>query len=426
MERFKFIAKTKIENLPKTSGVYAFASQNPLAKAGYKGKNRLLYIGKAVNIKERVKNHFFQPTHRDALFINEVTKIGFLETNSEIEALLLEAQLIKKFQPKFNVVWRDDKNYFYVAISKTPLPKVYIAHQKPENSNLVGPFVEGRSLKKVLQLLRKIFPYYTVDKHGPKPCLWCQIGLCPGPNPDKKLYRKNINNLISVLEGKKQKVLRDLKKDMKKYSASRDFENAAKTRDQIFSLEKIISHAHILEPDKPELDWPKTENILQTILGVDSKINRIEGYDISNTQGNQATASMVVFVNGHADKNSYRKFKIKTIEGPNDTAMIKEALIRRLAHSEWPLPEAMLIDGGKGQLSVAIKVKEQFHRIVPLIISIAKKNNELFIEGKKEPLMLKNLPREIYNLILQIRDESHRFAIAYHKKLRERELLSKT
>jgi len=408
MESFKFIPKSKIDDLTKTSGVYAF-----------KSKGGLLYIGKAINIKERVKNHFFQPTHRDNLFINQVTKIGFWETNSEVEALLLEARLIKQYQPKFNVVWRDDKNYFYVAIAKTPLPKVSVVHQKADNSRLIGPFIEGRSLKKVLQLLRKIFPYYTVDKHGPKPCLWCQLGLCPGPDPDKKQYRKNINNLISVLEGKKQKVLRDLRKDMKKYSQARDFEKAAQARDQIFSLERVISHAHIFESSRQPVDWAKTEGILQTIIGTSQKISRIEGYDISNTQGNEATASMVVFVNGSADKSQYRKFKIKTVEGPNDTAMIKEALSRRM-HNDWPLPDLIFIDGGKGQLNAALSVIKE----IP-VCALAKRNNELFIKGRKEVLLLKNLPREIYNLILQIRDESHRFAITYHKKLRQKSLLTK-
>ena len=255
-----------------------------------------------------------------------------------------------------------------------------------------------------------------MDKHGPKPCLWCQLGLCPGSDPDKKQYRKNLKNLIAVLEGKRQKVLRDLKKDMKKYSQDRDFEKAAKARDQIFSLKKVISHAHIFESVQP-IDWEKTQGILQSILQTDKKISRMEGYDISNIQGTEAVASMVVFVDGVADKSQYRKFKIKTVEGPNDTAMIKETLSRRI-RNDWPLPDLILIDGGKGQLNAALAVVKE----IP-VCALAKRNNELFIKGKKDALLLKDLPREIYNLILQLRDESHRFAITYHKKLRKKALL---
>jgi len=415
MDKFKFLPKEKIDDLPKTSGVYSFYEKNPTPKT------QPIYIGKAINIRDRVKNHFQQPSYRDDLFIDKVNKIGFFETNSEIEALILEANLIKKYQPKFNVVWRDDKNYFFVAIAKNNagLPYIYITHQRNEKVKYIGPFVEGTSLKKTLRFLRRAFPYYTAKKHPKTKCTYCHLGLCPGPDPDKNLYKKNINNLIAILEGKKQKVLRDLKKDMKKYSAENDFENAAKARDQIFSLEKIISHAHIFEANKIQQGWPKTEGFLQTILGVNKKIGRIEGYDISNIQGNQAVASMVVFVDGAADRNQYRKFKIKTIEGPNDTAMIKEALSRRITHNEWPLPDLIFIDGGKGQLNAALAIIKE----IP-VCALAKRNNELFIRGKKDALLLKNLPREIFNLILQIRDESHRFAITYHKKLRKEYLLT--
>ncbi len=436
MKNFKLIKNKNFGELPKTSGVYSFY-----------GKNELLYIGKAINIQNRVKNHFNQPSYRDDLFIDKVDKIGFFETGSEIEALVFEANLIKKYQPKFNVVWRDDKNYFYVAISQNEqkIPYIFITHQKNyEKTKYVGPFVEGTALKKTLRFLRRAFPYYTVKKHPKTKCTYCHLSLCPGPDPDKNLYKKNINNLVAILEGKKQKVLRDLKKDMKKYSQNRDFENAAKARDQILSLEKIISHAHIFEANKTQQAWPKTEGFLQTIMGVNKKISRIEGYDISNIQGNQAVASMVVFIDGTADKNQYRKFKIKTIEGPNDTAMIKEALSRRITHNEWPMPDLIFIDGGKGQLNAALaiihphtkrgdgagkKINRSESRSgvgvkeIP-VCALAKKNNELFIKGNKDPVLLKTLPREIFNLILQIRDESHRFAITYHKKLRKKHLLT--
>jgi len=461
MERFKYISKERINKLPETVGVYAFSAKGGPA-AGGKDKKEILYIGKAVNIKERVKNHFQQPNYRDNLFLEKVKKIGHIKTESEIEALLLEAGLIKKLQPKFNVMWRDDKNYFWVAITKEKCPVVNITHQielkmqsskrktttqSPKHS-FVGPFVDGTALKKTLRLLRKIFPYYSQKNHPEKLCLWCHLKLCPGPrlfearldspkgeaaSPNLKQYRKDIKNLFAVLKGKKQSVLKNLKREMKIASKERSFEKAARLRDQIFSLEKVIAHARIIEPSHIlEDNWQKTQQILQRLLKINRNISRIEGYDISNIQGQQATGSMVVFTNGVPDKNLYRKFRIKIEGKPDDIAMIKEVLKRRLSHFEWPYPDIILADGGKGQLNAAIKVKTQSAKRKTTaqnsklknikILAIAKRHNALYIENKKKLIRLKDISREVFNLILQIRDEAHRFAISYHHKLREVDL----
>jgi len=410
MEKFKYLTKDKFSQLPKSSGVYVF-------------KNKcFLYIGKATNIKERVKNHFKRSSYRDGLFISQIEKIGYIKTDSEIEALILEANLIKKHQPKYNIVWRDDKNYFYVAITKEELPRIFLTHQTKGGANYIGPFVEGRALKKTLRFLRKVFPYYTVKKHPQGPCLWCHLDLCPGPDPDKKKYQKDIKNLISILNGKSQSVLKKLKREMKNASRKQEFEKAAKIRDQIQSLEKILANAKIFS--LPFLEYAltrrlsnydveeKTEKKLKKILKIKKSIERIEAYDISNIQGKEATGSMVVFINGLPNKNFYRKFKIKAAGKPNDTAMIKECLNRRFNHPEWGWPELILIDGGKAQLNAAISVTK-----IP-VIALAKKENKLYVEKKKKPILLKSLPREIFNLILQLRDEAHRFAISYHRKLR--------
>lgn len=437
MDDFKFLPREKISQLPKTTGVYCF-----------RGKKDILYIGKAINIRERVKNHFCQANFKDNLFISRVEKIGYIKTGSEfaepsahltshpasqgstIEALLLEARLIKKHQPKYNVLWRDDKNYFYVAITKEECPRVFITHQPKQKLeirnlkleiNYVGPFVEGAALKKTLKLLRKAFPYYTVRKHSKKECTWCHLKLCPGPSPDRKEYLGNIRRLINVLKGKSKTVLQNLKRDMKAASRSQDYEKAAKARDQISSLEKIISHARILEPVEAgnQQDWNAVQKKLQKILGTKKEVYRIEAYDISNIQGKEATGSMVVFTDGKPNKNLYRKFKIKIQGKPNDTAMVREILKRRLEHKEWPLPDLILVDGGKPQLNAA---KEIVKKRIPLA-TLAKRKNELFLENRKIPILLKSLPREIFNLILQLRDEAHRFAISYHKRLREKSLL---
>lgn len=202
---------------------------------------------------------------------------------------------------------------------------------------------------------------------------------------------------------------------MKIASKEQDYEKAAKTRDKIVYLEKIMRNARIFEPNK-------ADSTLQSILKTEKPISRIEAYDISNIQGQEATGSMVTFIQGKPSKSFYRKFKIKLQAKPNDVAMIKEVLSRRLKHKEWPYPDLILIDGGIAQLNTAIKVKNEINKNIKAV-SLAKKQNKLFIEGKKKPILLKTLPKEIFNLVLHLRDEAHRFAIAYHRKLRTNALL---
>ncbi len=451
MKKFKFLKKENITKLPKNPGVYVFRDGK---------RSTRLYIGKASNIRKRVKNHFQQPSFRDNLFINQVMRIGFLKTDSEIEALILEANLIKKYRPKYNIVWRDDKNYFFIGITEENYPRVFITHQpKPQNTKykilrtkFVGPFVDGSSLKRTLKILRKIFLYRSCKVFPKRPCLWYQLKRCPAPClvkselaqeinfkvKVKKECQRNVKNLLNLLTGKKKEVLKNLKKEMKKTSKLEDFEAAARIRDQVFALEKILENAKIFGPGEITStsnlyeDWKKTKKVLKRILKTEEKISRIEAYDVSNIQGKMATGSMITFINGVADKNFYRKFKIKITGKPNDIAMIKEILERRFKHPEWGLPDIILIDGGVTQFNVALKTKEQAARNNQQkkkirnikVISLAKKENKLFIEFQKKPILLKTLPREIFNLILQLRDEAHRFAITYHKKLRKKKLLN--
>ncbi|MBI2041513.1 MAG: GIY-YIG nuclease family protein [Candidatus Nealsonbacteria bacterium] len=329
MKKFKYLTKDKISDLPETPGVYAFM----------KGRD-FLYIGKAVNLKNRVKNH----QGERALGLAEF--MGYIETKSETDALILENELIKKYQPKYNTQWKDDKNYFYVGITKEAFPLVFITHQ-PRNegspTSFIGPFVNGGELKQKLKELRKTNPYRTCKTIPKKPCLWYHLNQCPAP----------------------------------------------------------------------------------CLPAVALNGQRLEAYDIADIQGKEATGSMVTFVNGKPDKNFYRKFKIKGAAEPNDVAMLKEILDRRLKHEEWPYPDIILIDGGKAQFNAALKIKNslKIKNLKLQIMSLAKKHNELFIEGEKKPVLLENLPRETFNLILRARDEAHRFARAYHHKLRDKALL---
>jgi len=427
--KFKFLSREKIARLPKSPGVYAL--QN--------GKE-ILYIGKAANIRERVKSHFQQPGYKDYLFLDKIKKIGYIKTNSEIEALILEANLIKKYQPKFNVVWKDDKNYFFVGITKEDFPRIFLTHQTKIlyskfyilNSEYVGPFVDGRALKETLKVLRKVFPHRSCKTLLNRPCLWYHLGRCLAPcliktkleekilfEKIKKECQKNAENVFKIFQGKKTQVLKSLKKEMEESSKFQDFERAAKMRNQIEALEKILANAKIFEPQLPQADWQRIQEILKGILKSKKEIYRIEAYDVSNIQGQLATGAMVTFIKGKPEKNFYRKFKIKFSEKPNDLAMIKEIISRRLKHSEWPFPDLILIDGGRAQLNVAFKSLTLNFR--PGVIAVAKKRNELYLKDR-EPILLRNLPREIFNLILQLRDEAHRFALTYHKKLRKKHL----
>lgn len=339
-------------------------------------------------------------------------------------------------------MWRDDKNYFYVGMTNEDYPKISISHQptisKPKIS-FVGPFVDGAALKQTLKILRKVFPYRSCNRIPTKSCLWYHLNRCPAPCLLKSKFieeipkdylklkrtaQQNANNLIRILREGENPVLKDLKKEMKSASKNEDFEAAAKIRNQINYLEKTMEHAKIFELQAEKSNWPEIEKRLKGVLNSKKKMTRIEAYDISNIQGQSASGSMITFIDGFPDKNFYRKFKIKISGKPDDMAMIKEVLSRRFNHSEWPYPDLILIDGGKGQLNAAKVVIERLDNLIIPVIALAKKKNELYIENRKNPILLKSLSREIFNLILQLRDEAHRFAKGYHHKLRDKALIN--
>lgn len=432
--RFKFLQKETLEKIPKKIGVYCF-----------KSTNEILYIGKARNLRERIKNHFQNPGRKNYFFLDKVKEIGYIKTDSEIEALILEAKLIKKLKPKFNIVWRDDKNYFFVGKTIEDFPRVFWTHQKKQNLGktklkveYAGPFIEGRALKQTLKILRKVFPFRSCLKIPSRPCLWYHLGYCPAPcllrskffeeikdvSTIKKISQKNAENVFEILNEGKSLILKKLKKEMQNFAKKQSFEEAALVRDQIKKLEKILANAKVLEEIKTSSSWPKTENLLKKLFKLKKRIFRIEAFDVSNIQGKLATGSMVTFIEGLPEKNLYRRFKIKNETKPNDISMLKEVLQRRFSHKEWGVPDLILIDGGKAQLNTAISCKLKFSDFRPILITaLAKKENLLFVEGKDRPFFLEKLERELFNLFLKIRDEAHRFAISYHKKLRKKNLL---
>ncbi len=417
-----------IDALPAACGVYFFLNI----------KKEILYIGKSTNIRKRIQDHM----RGKSMHASGSHWVGWIETETEIEALLKEADLVKHYLPKGNILLKDDKKYFYIVVlrqkstekKKRGFPYVLLTHQPhafvKERGvlHVIGPFTEGRAVKKILRYLRKIFPFYTTQRHGTQQCSYCHLGLCPGPTPDEKTYKTNIKILIKILQGKYRAVERDLAKQMDEASRALAFEKAQQAKETLQALEQVFAHKDFLiskEEFRHQGFGEQAGKFLQKILGTTYEISSIEGYDISNIQGHEPTASMVRFESGKPNKNLYRKFHIRLPETPNDFAMMNEVISRRLSHPEWPYPDLILIDGGKGQLNAARSAMHNFslahpaeRENMPCIASIAKRYNELFLSSRKNSLKLDtDVDSSVRNLLMYVRDESHRFAIAYHRKL---------
>ena len=399
---------------------------------------KILYIGKASNLKERLRSYKNTRTLPQAKqkMMREASILETKQTLSEPEALILEASLIKKYRPPYNVLLRDDKNYFFVAITRERFPRIFITH-RPSNARRLkleayaGPFTDGNALKHVLRMLRTIFPYCTCKRAHMRLCVNAEIGRCPGfccnknaPSENKKLYGKNIKNIIAILSGKQQTLLKKLRKEMARCSKKKQYEKAAIIRDQAISIEKIFSHSSVIKRDFDH-DISRALRALEELFSLTSS-ERIEGYDISNIQGKMAVGSMVVFQNGVPKKEQYRRFKIKTIQGANDPAMIEEIVKRRFHNSDWPLPDFMLIDGGRPQLNAALAAQQETSgtkRARIAIAALAKREEELYLPRQRVPLKLYTLPSPLLYLLQHIRNEAHRFAISYHRRLHKKSLI---
>ncbi|MDI6734031.1 MAG: excinuclease ABC subunit UvrC [Patescibacteria group bacterium] len=399
------MTKDLYKKLPETPGVYLMKN----------AQGEILYIGKAGNLKRRVSS-YFERAHdlRIEKLVQEIQKIDYKKTDSALEALILESELIKKYQPPYNIKEKDDKSFLYVEITSEEFPRVLLVRGKElasaKSSKIYGPFVSAVNLKEALRILRRIFPWNThpeksVNK-SKRPCFDYEIGLCPGAcigAVDKNAYLGNIRRFKLFLEGKKKKIIKSLEDEMKKQSKNLKFEKAEKIKRQIFALKHIQDIALINDND--------VEN-----LRIKNQELRIEGYDISNISGVFAVGSMVVFIGDKPVKSEYRHFKIRTIKKANDIGMLKEILRRRLNRflpvGGWQLPDLILIDGGKGQVNAAETVLQESGLKTP-IIGIAKgkkRKNNKFIGKIPDGIEEKTL--------IKIRDEAHRFAIAYHRNLR--------
>ncbi|OGO41160.1 MAG: excinuclease ABC subunit C [Chloroflexi bacterium RBG_16_57_9] len=552
--------KDKLDNLPTQSGVYLMKDST----------GKIIYVGKAVNLRSRVRSYFHASVDspKTMRLAGQVADIDFIVTESELEALLQEMTLIKRHRPHYNIRLKDDKSYPYIKTTwQDDFPKVFVTRRmQQDGARYFGPYTHVWAVHDTLHTLRKVFPYLTCDRiitgQDKRACLYYDIGLCIAPcigAASKTEYRAMIDQLCLFLEGKTKAIVDDLQSKMAAAAENLEFERAARFRDQLQAIQRVVERQRVISPeltdqdviamarvdgsacvqvffirqgkligreyfvlegaegeDPPELmtsfvkqfydsapfvppeillqtdieeaqiistwlrskrggekvqlhlprpgteqdlvqmaaenaaqtltmlraQWEADQNKqvvalteLQAALNLEQAPTRIECYDISNIQGTNAVGSMVVFVKGAARKSDYRRFKIRTVEGANDFAMLQEVLRRRFRHALEPqseplspggqvdpftlLPDLVIIDGGKGQLNAAIEILEELGLDTVPVVSLAKRQEEIFVQGQSESI---RLPRDSQALFLvqRIRDEAHRFAVGYHRTLREK------
>ncbi|OGX39756.1 MAG: hypothetical protein A3C53_05280 [Omnitrophica WOR_2 bacterium RIFCSPHIGHO2_02_FULL_68_15] len=394
--------------LPERPGVYLMKDAD----------GRILYVGKAVNLRKRVAS-YFQPSRphepKTRILVRQIADLEVIQTGSEAEALLYEASLIKEHQPKYNVSLRDDKSYPLIKVTvQDQFPRVFVGRGPSEPGvKEIGPFADATLLRQALRAVRRIFPFRVCRTLPTRPCLDYYMGLCAAPCAGKigrDDYQALLERVFRVLEGQKGQVLDDLARRMQAAAAARQYEEAAKLRDQIAALTELTLRPRRFIPSEALDD-------LRRLLRLPVLPRRIEGFDVSNIYGKEAVGSMVAFVDGQPDKTRYQRFKIQTVSGIDDYAMMRE-IVRRRYDEPGTLPDLILIDGGKGHVAAAQEVADALGLTVPLV-GIAKEFEHLFLPGRSEPIILPPTSRALH-LLQRVRDEAHRFAIGYHRHLRGR------
>jgi excinuclease ABC subunit C len=446
--------KEKIPQLPQEPGVYFFYGAVESAYGGRPKKIPILYIGKATDLRSRVQSYFRTDSNlrMDAnlriknergpwieRMVGQVADIDFLQTDSVLEALILEANLIKKYLPKYNTMGKDDKSAAYFAITKEEFPKILILRKtdidfenlKTKNYKLktiFGPYASKHQMQIALKIIRRIFPFHSGKQKTEKGCLDFQLGLCPGPYAgaiSRDDYEKNIRGIRLILEGKKKSLVTALEKEMQAAAKKNEFEKAAQLRNRIFALNHIRDVSLITRDDE-NFQIPNSKSQTNSNDQISKSKNlRIEAYDVSNISGQYATGSMVVFENNLPNKKEYRKFKIKTVVGSDDVGMMREVLSRRF-RNDWPMPDLILLDGGQGHLNMAEKLLHEELGLAVDIAAVAKgqtrKNLKFKISNLKLNQEIQNVLKDKF-LVKRIMDEAHRFAIVYHRKLRGKSTL---
>ncbi len=422
-----------IQKIPDAPGVYIMKNQ----------ENHVLYIGKAKSLKNRVRSYFqtsIEHIPKIAKMVCQVENIEFLETRSEIEALVLEARFIRELQPKYNTRQKDSKSYPYFVITKEDYPRCFIGREgeytSQEDLDFYGPFIDALSLKKSFKILQKTFRFRTChlnlkkeSKKKFRPCLLFSVKYCSAPCAEKishKEYLADIASLRKFLEGNANHLLAKLEKEMQCASEILDFEKAAKLRDQVKSLKNLDKKATVPE-DIPDSFFPvppqESLKKLKEILNMGYVPRIIEGIDIAHHAGKEAVGSLVTFIDGIPAKEGYRRYKIQSLQTTDDYAMLKELVYRRFSGNEKKkvLPDILLVDGGKGQLHTVQKALKDMNIQLGALLSLAKQNEEIYIPGQDSPLALSEFSI-VHHLLCHIRDEAHRFAQSYHHFLKSKKI----
>jgi excinuclease ABC subunit C len=450
----------KLKTLPRNPGVYFHKSKT----------GEIIYVGKAAVLKNRVRQYFQNQRDMDVkarALVAEIDDTDWIETESEIDALFLESEMVKRYMPRYNILLRDDKSQTFVRIDmKSEWPHVeFTRNPADDGADYYGPYYNGYAVKKALRYLRKTFPYYTKVPTTGRPDLDVHIGLSPQPGTTSEQYKATLRNLVRYLKGERVALVRELERDMKTAAGLQDFEAAASFRNKLNNLREL--QRRIMFGDKEFLNISKDRALsdLRDLLGLEKTPARIEGYDISHMSGTNVVASMVVFTNGVSDRANYRKFKTR-IEHNDDVYNMHETISRRFSEKNikaWGTPDLLLIDGGKGQLDAALRALEERGVKVPAI-SIAKREEEVVVHKTRSHVNLQkvmellndpipgvlvmnsgeyliinlhagqlnasphsknlrggsthNTYSDVTKLFQRIRDESHRFAVSYHTVLK--------
>ncbi|MDG1894737.1 MAG: excinuclease ABC subunit UvrC [Fuerstiella sp.] len=424
--------REKVRQFPTGPGVYLMKDTQA----------RVIYVGKAVNLRSRAGSYFTKAAEidrRTAELTTEIIDIDYIETDSEVDALLMEARLIKDIQPKFNNLLKDDKTFPYLQITtREDFPRIEFTRQpQSKGVRLYGPFTNAGQLRGAIAVLQKIFRFRTcsldIEEHDERwrwfrPCLLASINQCTAPcnlRVSKEDYKEDIRRLRLFLDGKKDRLFKDLEKQMLVASGEQRFERAARLRDDIEALKTLNLRGDLEQHAQPEVfyvDPRKGLAGLKKILNLSEVPRRIEGIDIAHLQGGETVASLVQFIDGLPFKHGYKRYKIKSVEGIDDFASMREVVtrrFRRLTQEGESFPDLLLIDGGKGQLNAVTETFAALNICPPTTISLAKREEEIYVPGQQEP---HRLSRHSYalRLLQYVRDESHRFAQHYHHMLRQK------
>ncbi len=409
--------RRRIQELPDTPGVYLFKDRD----------SRPVYIGKALSIRKRVLSHFRyygEGFSKEGKMLSEARHIDYIKTPTEADALLLEASLVKENQPKFNQELKDDKSYPYLKITDEEFPRLLVVRgRKADGGRYFGPYTDARLLRQAVGMLRRLFPMRTCHPIPDKVCLMYHIGQCKGPcvgEIDRSKYGEIVKELGLFLEGHRAALVRGLSRRMKEYSVKREYEKAKSVYDQMLALSSL-PRADVLKK--------RTNQVLTALkeaFSLPTEPRRMEGFDISNIAGREPTASMVVFLDGKPARSEYRRFKIKSVKGIDDYEMMREVIKRRftrLLEERQAPPDLVVIDGGKGHLSAAWGQMQKLGLQKIPVISIAKQHEHIFEPGRETPRIYpQNSP--LLQLIQRLRDEAHRFAVTFHRRLHRKEALA--